>query len=453
MTWLYMPGVSTSSQSAPAAADSISASSWQCQALAASVWSKGKHSPSLIWSRRCKAGSYHRLLFGAMPEPSTAERGAAVWTASLAASRASLTAQPASGSPKKTSEISGPRRGGSSSMLGRGSSSSKTSVECSPPAGPSAYGESWGALVTRVRSDCSRRRRSARRTIASASSFSASATQAWPTPAAREYKGANSEEHLDKSTGSLHLDQLPNYVQHLWNPPEIQPNWPTPDSGVFNDSEEPESFLARQAEVKAKGINGNGMGMPLAMAVKVWPTPAASNAKQGSEDLVTKRKRNSKSGLMLTDVAASDLWMTPRTVMGPWTRDKGDPEKQRLTMEGQALSMVWSTPSVADTEGGRMSRSKERSNELLLNGQSAALSSHLDPTTSQAGETSSKERRSLNPRFVGWLMGWPLGWTGLALTSSACSATELSRFKSRMRFALSQLSLPEPPPVQQSLFG
>jgi hypothetical protein len=54
----------------------------------------------------------------------------------------------------------------------------------------------------------------------------------------------------------------------------------------------------------------------------------------------------------------------------------------------------------------------------------------------------------LNPAFVEWLMGWPTGWT-----ASACSATELSRFKQRMRSALSQLTSHAAPPAQLSLFG
>ncbi|OAP40371.1 hypothetical protein AU381_00135 [Sinorhizobium glycinis] len=74
--------------------------------------------------------------------------------------------------------------------------------------------------------------------------------------------------------------------------------------------------------------------------------------------------------------------------------------------------------------------------------------------TETGGEPSSKERRSLNPLFVEWLMGWPPGWTLLAWTDFACSATELSRFKQRMRSALLQLGLPrEAPPAQLALFG
>lgn len=46
-------------------------------------------------------------------------------------------------------------------------------------------------------------------------------TSKWPTPAARDHKGANSEDHLEVGTGRLHLDQLPNFVTHLfYSPPD-----------------------------------------------------------------------------------------------------------------------------------------------------------------------------------------------------------------------------------------
>lgn len=43
--------------------------------------------------------------------------------------------------------------------------------------------------------------------------------------------------------------------------------------------------------------------------------------------------------------------------------------------------------------------------------------------------------KRLNPRFVEWLMGWPLGWTDFAPV-----ATEWSRWSQRMRCELSRLS-------------
>lgn len=154
----------------------------------------------------------------------------------------------------------------------------------------------------------------------------------------------------------------------------------------------------------------------------------------------------------------------------------------------------WSTPSVADVTGGRTSRSGDRKGELLLNSMAAYVSQNSWPTptslsrprnpetlekcldyrqakagqttvplyleevalasslpapeTAPDGPTSLSERRSLNPLFVEWLMGWPTGWT-----ASECSATALCRFKRRMRSALSQLTSHAAPPAQIDLFG
>ena len=102
-----------------------------------------------------------------------------------------------------------------------------------------------------------------------------------------------------------------------------------------------------------------------------------------------------------------------------------------------------------------MTRSGVRSNEPLLKGQSERLSSSLqDRIIYPVGQTSSHPRRSLNPLFVEWLMGWPPGWTLGAWTDFACSETELSRFKRRMRSALSAIALPPAAPAMQlALFG
>jgi hypothetical protein len=64
--------------------------------------------------------------------------------------------------------------------------------------------------------------------------------------------------------------------------------------------------------------------------------------------------------------------------------------------------------------------------------------SHPDPTTSTDGAASLESTPAslrLNPRFVCWLMGWPL----IGLGGSNCWETELSHFKLRMHSALSGL--------------
>lgn len=112
-------------------------------------------------------------------------------------------------------------------------------------------------------------------------------------------------------------------------------------------------------------------------------------------------------------------------------------------------SSLWQTPSVADTSGGRANRSGERSGELLLNGQVRVLCSRLGLTSWTPGAPISDATPRSSPDFLEALMGWPNRWT-----AGACSGTELSRFRRRMRSALSALgSPPEAPPAQLGLFG
>lgn len=49
----------------------------------------------------------------------------------------------------------------------------------------------------------------------------------WPTPAARDFKGANSAAHVETAPGAAHMDQLPNFVAHGFHP--SPPDHPTPD--------------------------------------------------------------------------------------------------------------------------------------------------------------------------------------------------------------------------------
>jgi len=48
-----------------------------------------------------------------------------------------------------------------------------------------------------------------------------------------------------------------------------------------------------------------------------------------------------------------------------------------------------------------------------------AVYSRQARTISQAGESISDQRRSLNPLFVEALMGWPTGWTGFDFAATA----------------------------------
>lgn len=225
----------------------------------------------------------------------------------------------------------------------------------------------------------------------------------------------------------------------------------------MNEGEGPETFFARQDRVKAKGINGNGMGAPLTLAATMWPTPATRDYKgaNGSEHL-----ENGSGRLHLDQLPnfVQHLWYTPNVPNGGRKlMDDASPTgmtpsgiKRQVGLENQVR--LWATPRSSDGEKGGPNQSFGAGG-IPLPAQVSSFSLP-DRQISKDGKPSSPDRRSLNPLFVEWLMGWAPGWTLLAWTDFACSATELSRWKQRMRSALSQLASPHAaPPAQLALVG
>lgn len=350
--WLYVP-TSTSFPSAPEAEDSISASNWQFQVLERSAWWRGKSSPSRTWFQRWKRVSWLRHLYGAMPEPSTAERGVAAWTASLAASRASRIRSPEGSAEATTSATCGVPPAASSCSRGRGLSLSRTSPGCSrlgmtKSLAPKGYGETYRSWVLRLRQDCLRRQKLARRTKGSASSSSA-----WPTATTRDWRS---------------------------------------DASNLTDEE----------------LYGT-KGRPLARVAANWSSPRPTSGEKGGP--------NQSFGAGGTPLPAqASQWATPTAKHEP--RGSGN----RLNPKG----------------GGGCLASD------------AMDFSRLDLQTSRHGEPPSKERRSLNPRFVAWLMGWPQP----ASTGFGFSETASYHYRPLMRSALLRLDLPETDqPAQLALFG
>ena len=144
-------------------------------------------------------------------------------------------------------------------------------------------------------------------------------------------------------------------------------SWPTPSAGQHNYSEDPDNWLARRERLKAKGINGNGAGMPLGIAVKLWPTPLS---------------RDYRSESCTPEVAAKRA-AHPRGKSLSWAVTYPEGEVARFP-----------TPSATDHKGS--SKPGQRRGQLTDPAMGAI------PAGGQ-----------LNPTWVEWLMGFPLGWTDL----------------------------------------
>jgi hypothetical protein len=99
-------------------------------------------------------------------------------------------------------------------------------------------------------------------------------------------------------------------------------------------------------------------------------------------------------------IASGSLPIGPNSD-GLWPTPTSGDHSTRYAQGGMPLGMAarldWQTPSAADADGGHRRRGGVRSDELLLSG--------------QAQQADGVTTGSLNPTWVEWLMGFPLGWT------------------------------------------
>lgn len=189
--------------------------------------------------------------------------------------------------------------------------------------------------------------------------------------------------------------------------------WPTPSATNPNEAEALDRWEARRDRLKAMGINGNGMGPPLGVAVGLWPTARAEDAESagnhpGQQDSLT---------------GATRLWPTPVRSDGDRASKTYANRQGNPTLPG--LARLWPTPTARDDKGidqpGRQGGHSlvnasrmwptPRANKWGPADSHGSTPSLPTLTTSKPGHECSPECRRLNPRFVEWLQGLPIGWT------------------------------------------
>lgn len=193
--------------------------------------------------------------------------------------------------------------------------------------------------------------------------------------------------------------------------------WPTPMAGTpaqNGNSAAGSSDFTRRAEELAVAMWGTPRasdgekggpnqsfgagGTPLPAMAANWPTPAAQNWKGSSEDSVT--RADGKSRMDILHYAAEQGFSRPDLA----TRADGPP------------------PSI----------SRQISRRLLRR----AISNVPQTTMRRWSRQGAWRKRRLNPVFVEWLMGWPVGHA-----LCACSETAWFHWRRHMRGALSQLPM------------
>lgn len=178
--------------------------------------------------------------------------------------------------------------------------------------------------------------------------------------------------------------------------------------------------------------DGRKVTMGLENAAKMWPTPygfQAGNGPDGNEFSTAVRQ-----------------WVTPKSLTG----GANNKRKQRGAGGADLQEQVkqWPTPASRDYKGENGPAHLENGTGRLHLDQLPNFVKYRfslpDPRTPD-GPPSSKACRTLNPLFVEWLMGWPIGWT-----DCASPVTGFSRWRRDMRTELSMLC--SRTPEQASLF-
>lgn len=180
------------------------------------------------------------------------------------------------------------------------------------------------------------------------------------------------------------------------------------DGGVLRDVPTPKA--AAGGPDYARMSRKESGGHDLATWTALWPTPNATDGRRGAN------RPDGRRGLKLTDCNLEEgpMWPTPCSA-DAGKGGRGD-LYAALNDCGRQKGRVFPTPKARDWKNG--DKPGDRRARAKRSGQ--WHSPDLNDVAAPGGQ--------LNPMWVEWLMGWPLGWTGLSV-----SATGRSHSKRRQR--------------------
>ena len=162
-------------------------------------------------------------------------------------------------------------------------------------------------------------------------------------------------------------------------------------------------------------LNGLHRTVGLPQQVTLWGTPADYSRGGG-------RSRSGKRIGELLLPGQAKMWATPRAE----ERCQQNSRDDYVALSRQAP--LWPTLRTPDYESKPVTKTTFSKNSRPLN-EVVCRSSRLDLGCETHGGKSSKSTRRLNPRFVAWLMGWPL-------TDFGFSEMEWFHWRQRMRSSL-----------------
>lgn len=164
---------------------------------------------------------------------------------------------------------------------------------------------------------------------------------------------------------------------------------------------------ARQGlQIRRPGKKGSQQS--LSTMVHFWPTPCAMEPEKNLEAHTAKQElpraqRGGGNGDNLATAVKRALWPTPKVASGDSQYQPGT-RKKVLNLSG---AVKFSTPRASDCN-----RTRQNATECTRRREAAGQATLTEQIANEGNGG------QLNPTWVEWLMGWPLGWTDCAVSAT-----------------------------------
>lgn len=280
-------------------------------------------------------------------------------------------------------------------------------------------------------------------------------TSTWSTPMAGT-PAQNGNAAAGNSDFSRKAEEL---AQELWMTPDVPNGGRALPKGTSATGKRPDGAkaqvglnnqVAMWTTPQAHDVTPRGSGQKptaaagnacLATDAQNWPSPQARDFRSGDSPDSPRQARKAETGWSqnLNDVAEMGSWPTPASrdhkgENSPAHLENGT-GRLHLDQLPNAVAFLFSRPAPETQPHGGMSSDPRLTWRRLRR---LVISTHGRGVWRRMAASGGKRR--LNPNFVAWLMGWPIGHP-----SCASSATEWCRYQQDMRGALSLLPMASGP--------
>jgi len=359
------------------------------QLCAQSLTLRSKLMPARTWSQKWKRDNWTQHLFGQILRPSHGQSFLGRWTSLLEDFPVSHSAQQENEQETKTKDTSFPTFWTALESSDLPLFSLKMLRESSQQNSEGMNGriqpglqfcfmssDNWNEWVTKRRQEFFQRLNWGRRTNAKEYS-------SWGSPAAND-------ANKSRVAGEINSNQA-GLARSVGR--EIT-NWPSPVA----------SEIRQGFQDRTRGMKGSQESLTT-IVMKSWPTPNAADSLQGGTTQGNRKHPNLSVAIhglpdpdnRSTHGSRLESWATPEGMAGGKI-SRGGNRKSELLLTGQVKA--WATPATRDTQGPRGKGAQERKGNPM------------DTLPNQLETTSMR----LNPRWVETLMGLPVGWTMVSCT-------------------------------------